>query len=111
MSKHLRKEEKRELKNKWNLVRQQVKDIQNNKCYLCNKEVYGKSANIHHIIDKRFKELYLDINNLILLCPICHRLGKIAVHNTSIYFSEILRKKEPKRYKYLMNYLDLSLLN
>ena len=89
----------------WNQIREQVKLKQNNRCYLCNKEVKGRSANVHHIIDRRFKDLELAPFNLVLLCPRCHKFDKFSVHNTSIYFSEILRKREPERYELLINYL------
>ncbi len=103
----LKRQEKKEKNKQWNIVRQEVKDLQNNKCYMCNAEIYGMSAHIHHIADRRFKELFLEKQNLILLCPRCHKFDKLSVHNTSIYFSEMLRKKEPERYYYLLKMIDV----
>jgi len=102
---YLKKQEKKERNNKWKLVRQTVKDMQNNYCYVCDKEVYGMSAHVHHIIDRRIKALFFDLNNLVLLCPNCHKFDALSVHGTSIYFSEILRKKEPERFQYLINFI------
>jgi 5-methylcytosine-specific restriction endonuclease McrA len=105
----IQKKEKRALRKakkvQWEEVRQLVKDAQNNKCYICNKEVYGMSSHIHHIIDRRFKELFTEPKNLILLCPTCHKFGKLSVHNTAIYFSEILREREPERFAQLIKFL------
>ena len=101
----IKKLEKREKKKKWEIIRKRVKEIQKNRCYLCNSEVYGKNAHIHHIIDRRIKELFFDLNNLVLLDSSCHKLSSLSVHNTSIYFSEILRNKEPNIYNYLINFI------
>jgi 5-methylcytosine-specific restriction protein A len=99
---------KKELKNRWIKVRQEIKDKQNNKCYMCSKEAFGKSAHIHHIIDRRFLELFYNPLNLVLLCPRCHKLDRLSVHNSSIYFSEMLRLREPERYEYLIKQLKTS---
>jgi len=102
----LKKQARKEQKIKWNLVRQQVKERQNNKCYICEKEIFGKSAHTHHIVDRRVKELFFDLQNLILLCPRCHKLDKLSVHNTAIYFSMILQKKDIERWNYLIDFLE-----
>ena len=96
---------RKEKKAQWEAVRQLVKDAQNNKCYMCNKEICGMSSHVHHIIDRRFKEMFFELNNLILLCPTCHKFGKLSVHNTAIYFSEILREREPERFAQLIKFL------
>ena len=87
----------------WNSCREQVKIIQDNKCFLCSKEVIGMKAHVHHIISREFKILKYDIKNLILLCPYCHKFGPFSVHKTSIWFSETLRLKDPERYEYLLS--------
>jgi hypothetical protein len=104
--KKIKKLEKKEFKKRWNEVRQKVKETQENKCYVCKKEVYGKSAHIHHIVDRRVKELFLDENNLVLLCPLCHKLGSLSVHTTAICFGEILRRNDLKRYNYLIDIIE-----
>jgi hypothetical protein len=108
----LLKKEKRKIKKEfkllWNELREKVKTNQNNKCYFdnCQREVFGKSAHIHHIISRDIKILKYDIFNLVLLCPSHHKLHPLSVHQTSIYFSEMLRIKEPDRYNYLIKRLE-----
>jgi hypothetical protein len=103
-----RKMIKRKEKELWNQLREKVKYLQDNRCYYpnCNLEIFGKSAHIHHIISRDIKEFKYDILNLILLCPRHHKLSPLSVHQTSIYFSDILRNKEPERYYYLLNKLE-----
>lgn len=98
---------KRELNKAWLIVKKEVEEIQGHKCYICEKEVHGMSSQIHHIIDRRIKELFLDPLNLVLLCPLCHRLGPFAVHQSAIWFSEKLIRKEPERYIYLISKAEL----
>jgi len=97
----LSKEEKKE----WKKIRIKVLEKQEYKCYLCGKEIKGKTANIHHIIDKRIRQFLLDENNLVGLCPRCHQLGPLAVHKTAIYFSEKLKEKDLDRFNYLIGEL------
>lgn len=97
---------RREERERWNMLRDNVKITQGNHCYICEKEVFGKSAHIHHIISRDIKELKYDRLNLVLLCPVHHKLGSLSVHQTSIYFSELLRKREPERYYYLLSRIN-----
>lgn len=101
----LHKKLSKETKLAFKLVKEEVKNKQNNKCYICGREIYGKSAQLHHIIDRRVKDLFADERNLILLCPACHNLGIWSVHKTSILLSEIIKSKEPERYKFLIEEL------
>lgn len=105
--KQLKKQEKRLLKknNKllWLKLRNEVYNFQNEKCYLCQNNVSLNKMDIHHIIDRRFKPLEFDKLNLVGLCKRCHRLSIFAVHQSSIYFSDILRTKDNDRYYYLLN--------
>lgn len=105
----LKKREKRAIKRlereKWLKLREEVKVRQNNKCYYpnCTFDISGKNSHIHHIVSRQFKELKYDPENLVLLCTRHHIFDKLAVHETSIYFSELLRTLEPSRYQYLLS--------
>ena len=103
LQKREKRKNKRELKQKWNLLRKEVIELQNNKCFLCKK--YNSKLNIHHIIDRRIKETAYDKLNLVGSCPMCHRLSPLAVHQTSIYFSEMLRIADNERFYYLLSKL------
>jgi 5-methylcytosine-specific restriction endonuclease McrA len=98
---------KREAKELWIKLRQEVISEQGNRCYLCGKKISKKKnkIDVHHIIDRRNKKLMYNKLNLVGLCKRCHRLSPLAVHQTAIYFSEILRTKEPERYSYLLERL------
>lgn len=109
--KKIKRKNKIEFNKKWKAIRELVKFGQDNKCYICDKEVFGKSAHIHHIIDRRILELFFNLNNLVLLCPRCHKLDPYSVHNSSLYFVEILKNKEPKRYEYLTDFIKMHVHN
>jgi len=106
-----KKAAKRAMRELWDKLREEVKKIQSNKCYICNEEVLGARAHCHHIISREIKSLQYDIQNLVLLCPGDHKLKALSVHKTSILFSELLRTREPERYNYLLEKIKENNLN
>ena len=105
----LKKREKRLIKRKnkelWNKLKLEVLLRQDFRCYVCFKKASKRKnkIDVHHIIDRRYKPLMYDPANLVGLCSRCHRLAPHAVHQSSIYFSELLRIREIERYNYLLN--------
>lgn len=98
--------QKRADKKLWKELREKVKVLQDNRCFVCDKVVESYNAHTHHIISRSVKELKFDIQNLILLCPLDHKFGSLSVHKSSIVFAELLRTKQPERYYYLLRRVE-----
>ena len=57
----------------WQDMRSYIYERERGCCQVCGKFVFGKRAQVHHIIPiKDNKLLSLEENNLMLLCPQCH---------------------------------------
>ena len=99
---------KREQRQIW---REAIIKRDNNKCQLCRKDLSSCNPiarQVHHLLDKRnFKELITNIDNGILLCYRCHRVGKYSAHMNAVFFSNWLKKNKPHQYNFVMSYLKL----
>jgi len=61
----------------------------------------------HHIFSRRFMSaMRWDLNNLICLCSICHKLGDKSAHQNPIWFGEWLRIHKPEQYKYILDHCE-----
>ena len=59
----------------WKSMRTFIYQRDRGRCQRCNKFVFGKQAQVHHIVPiKKNSLLKLEPNNLKLLCPICHKV-------------------------------------
>lgn len=57
----------------WKHMRSFVYEREHGCCQKCGRFVFGKHAQVHHIVTiKKNPLLKLDPNNLMLLCPSCH---------------------------------------
>lgn len=59
----------------WKYARSQVYEREKGYCERCKKFTFGRNAHVHHIIPiKKDVTLKLELNNLMLLCHICHTI-------------------------------------
>ncbi|KAA0965836.1 HNH endonuclease [Sporosarcina sp. ANT_H38] len=57
----------------WKATRSYVYDRERGCCQRCKSFVFGRNAHVHHVIPiKKDITLRLEVNNLMLLCPVCH---------------------------------------
>jgi 5-methylcytosine-specific restriction enzyme A len=57
----------------WRSMRTFIYERERGCCQRCGRFVFGKDANVHHVIPiKKNPTLRLEPNNLKLLCPRCH---------------------------------------
>jgi len=103
-----RREAKRALKERWEIAKALASERDGHNCQMCRNHVEGKSQNVHHILPeaKEYAELYDCLNNLITLCPRCHRLGPQSAHRSGFYFTLWLEKNKPMQYNYLKSFLE-----
>jgi len=73
-------------------------------CYLCKGRATEEHHCIHGTANRKLSEKY---GLKVYLCPYCHRISKLAVHNN--YFTDIKLKQEAQ-YKFNEVYPDLSFL-
>ena len=99
---------KRALKNRWEIARALAAERDNHQCQVCHNHVEGKSCNVHHILpeSKQYEILYDNLQNLITLCPRCHRLGPESAHRGGFVFTLWLEKNKLEQYNYLKDYLS-----
>ncbi len=71
----------------WSFI---VREKAQGRCEICG--VVGKVMNAHHIISRKCASTRWYIPNGICLCVSCHRFGKEAVHENSLYFMPKLIK-------------------
>jgi len=103
-----RRNEKRKLKKRWEFARALAAERDGHVCQVCRNHVEGKSCNIHHILpeSKKYSELHDCLNNLITLCPRCHRLGEESAHRGGFIFTLWLEKNKPEQHAFLRDYLE-----
>ena len=59
----------------WKAMRSYIYEQQQGCCQRCGRFVFGKQAQVHHIVPvKKNPLLKLEPNNLRLLCPACHSI-------------------------------------
>lgn len=88
------------------------RDRANHTCEICGMkkgDLYnGKAQRVeaHHIFSRTFKDspLKWDLNNLICLCSLCHKMGLRSAHKNPIYFGEWLRIHKPQQYQYVLDH-------
>lgn len=81
----------------WKSVRSRVYEKERGCCQRCGRFVYGKQAQVHHIVTiKQDSSLKLDEDNLKLLCPKCHMIEENLEEKEKVfkkYFSNAPRSK------------------
>jgi 5-methylcytosine-specific restriction endonuclease McrA len=86
----------------WQAKSIEIRARDNNQCCICNNTEY---LNVHHIIPKQNKDLWLDNNNLITLCCSCHKYNyELSAHKNPFAFLLWLKEHKPNQYNYLSNY-------
>jgi len=83
----------------------------NNTCQRCLKDMTNFNKHVHHIIafqavKRKYPELYLDINNGILLCGQCHKFNSNSPHQGGFEFVLWLEKNKPEQYVYLKEFIE-----
>lgn len=59
----------------WGFTRSQVYERERGLCQRCGKFVFGRKAQVHHIVTISADEtLKHELENLMLLCPKCHTI-------------------------------------
>jgi len=97
-AKELKKEKARKNR-EW---RKKVVEVYSGKCIICGDT---NRPNAHHIIPKNFIETRWDEKNGVLLCPLHHRFGKFSAHLNPLWFINMLKHNDEKKYIYLTNKL------
>ena len=84
----------------WNALRQQVMNRDGNQCQVCGTSGNGRPLHVHHI--KPFRsfsspESANQLQNLITLCPTCHRQAesKVRIRSSMAGFSYVLHNLAP----------------
>jgi hypothetical protein len=87
-------------KNKlWALVRKIVLERDGHCCVMCGNT---EKTNVHHIIDRRYKPFSFETNNLISLCPKCHKFDSFkSVHCNPARFLKFLKTFRKEQWKWI----------
>lgn len=64
----------------WNKLRQLVIERDQGRCVFCGAECSGKDCHVHHIDQEWDEYRFYDIDNLVILCVICHTIK--GIHKT-----------------------------
>lgn len=109
LKKREKRKAKREFREAWQKARKECLERDNYECQVCrhkfDKTKPGGTA-VHHIIPKQYKELFLDLNNMITLCSRCHHWSKDSPHQNALWFAEWLKKNKPEQYNHLRGFLE-----
>ena len=84
-------------------LRDQVMERDNHQCVVCHKG--PRYLNLAHILPEEFPQFNKDIDNLLMLCPGHHKLGKYSCHNNPLWFIKWLSKNRPCQYWVAMDRL------
>lgn len=113
LKKREKRKEKQEFKEAWQKARKECLERDNYKCQICSHkfdDTKPSGTAVHHIIPRQYKELFLDLNNLITLCSRCHHWDKDSPHQNALWFAEWLKKNKPEQYNYLCSFLEEEFL-
>ncbi|RIJ65521.1 HNH endonuclease [Rummeliibacillus sp. POC4] len=70
----------------WKATRKKVYERERGCCQRCGRFVFGKLAQVHHIVKvKNNPTLKLEENNLRLLCPECHMIEEHEEENKKVF--------------------------
>lgn len=86
-------------------LRALVMERDNEECAVCHKG--PRYLNLSHILPEEFRQFNEDIDNLLMLCPKHHKLGKYSCHNNPIWFIKWLSKHRPEQYWIALDRLRL----
>ena len=109
LQKREKRKEKREFKEAWLEARRKCLERDNYECQICGNRLDREKLRgmaIHHIIPRQYRELFLELDNLITLCSRCHRWGKDSPHQNALWFAEWLRKNKQEQYNHLRDFLN-----
>lgn len=82
----------------WKSMRSFIYEREKGKCQRCGKFVYGKRAQVHHVVTiKKNPLLKLEPNNLRLLCPTCHMIEENNIDNAPNVFANYFSKPPHKK--------------
>jgi 5-methylcytosine-specific restriction endonuclease McrA len=79
------------------------KEYRNGKvCSICGSD---KNLNVHHIIGRHVikSKFKYEPNNLIVLCPKCHKFGFKSAHVNPVWFAWWLEKFHPAKYEWVIH--------
>lgn len=70
--------------------KQRLYNAQQGRCWLCREETDIRSLQIHHVLPLRlYPELGSAEQNLMLLCPECHR----HIHRNALFSANLIRER------------------
>lgn len=70
----------------WKSMRSVVYERERGYCQRCKVFVFGKNAQVHHIVPvKKNPLLKLEPTNLKLLCPVCHSIEENMDENDNVF--------------------------
>ena len=87
-------------KKSWNIIREKVRERDGHRCIVCGRTEH---IQVHHLISREIKELWLDMNNLICLCPSHHKFShhELSFHGNSMLAAIWLQKNRPSTWQWL----------
>lgn len=72
----------------WKNMRRVIYEREKGCCQRCGKFVFGRQAQVHHIIPiKKNPMLKLEPNNLKLLCPVCHSIEENKIEKEKVFLN------------------------
>lgn len=87
---------------KWAQLSKELRTITPH-CQLCGRT---DRLQVHHILSRRtYKDIMYEVDNLIVVCPSCHKYGPTSMHHNSVASTYLLQKFCPDKYTWVMNYL------
>jgi 5-methylcytosine-specific restriction endonuclease McrA len=85
----------------WNNYRKENK--LNHKCEVCGKE--GKTDR-HHILPRHYYSgLLVCKNNIIEVCPRCHKFSSHSFHSNPVWASQWLKEHKPEQWEFIRNHI------
>ncbi|MCG3089144.1 HNH endonuclease [Sporosarcina cyprini] len=72
--------------NDWKSMRRYIYEKAKGCCQRCGRFVYGRQAQVHHIVPiKKNPLLKLEPSNLRLLCPVCHSIEENSENQEKVF--------------------------
>ena len=82
----------------WDTLRRMVLQQAQHQCQRCGKRIRGRTAHVHHRQKRKVYKSRSQANlmeNLIALCPACHRAAESQLENEGLESKRVYRGGEP----------------
>ena len=95
-------------RNIWKETADKIRTRDNHVCIVCGQP--HPKLNVHHLSPREIKEYWLEPNNLVSLCPKCHKFSyERSFHRNPAWAFVWLMENRPEQWRWVCEKVKLSI--